>query len=77
MFREVEHALDGRPETELSRLSQRDTLAQRDADFPRRAHGAETAGEQQQLTPRVDQQRNLVIDLLNKVIAVFEPHLLT
>lgn len=67
MFREIEHTLDGRSKTELSRLSQWDTLAQRDADFPRRAHGAETAGEQQQLTPRVDQQRNLVVDLLNNV----------
>jgi len=62
VFREVEHPLDGRAQPQLLGLSEGDALAQGHTDLPRRAHGAETAGEEQQLTPCVDQQRDLVVD---------------
>ena len=63
VVRKVDHALDARTQAESARLLQRDRLAVRDADLARRRHRPVAAGEQQQLAPRVDQQRYLVVNL--------------
>jgi len=61
MIGEVDHALDARAQTEGSGLLQRDGFAVRNADLARSGHRPVAAGEQQQLTPSVDQQRYLII----------------
>jgi len=63
MIGEVDHALDARAQTEGSGLLQRDGFAVRNADLARSGHRPVAAGEQQQLTPSVDQQRYLIIYL--------------
>lgn len=67
MIREMDHTLDARAEPESASLFQRDGLAVRNADFAWRRHRPETAGEQQQLAPRIDQQRDLIINLRHNV----------
>lgn len=44
-------------------LLQRDRLAERNSNLAGRRDRPETAREQQQLTPRVDQQTDLIVDL--------------
>ncbi len=66
MIREVDHPLDTRAQTQGAGLLQRDGLAVRNANLARGGHRAEAAGKEQQLAPRVDQQRNLIVNLQSR-----------
>lgn len=63
MIREMDHTLDARAEPESACLFQRDGFTVRNSNLTRRRYRSEAAGKQQQLAPRIDQQRYLVIDL--------------
>ena len=62
---EVDHPFDARAQSQGSGLLQRDGFAVRNADLARSAHRPVAAGEEQQLTPSVDQQRYLIVYLFN------------
>lgn len=66
MVGKVDHALDARAEAQGAGLFQGDGLAVGNADLARSGHRAEATGKQQQLAPRVDQQRNLIVNLENQ-----------
>ena len=65
MVREVDHSFDARAQSQSAGLFQSDGLAVRNSNLARRGHRAEAAGKKQQLAPRVDQQGNLIVNLLN------------
>lgn len=68
MICKVDHSLDARAETEGTSLFQCDGLAVRDADLARRGYRAKAAGKEQQFTPRIDQQRYLIVNLSHHTI---------
>jgi hypothetical protein len=66
MIGEMDHALDARAEAQGAGLLQGDGFTVRNSYLARSGHRAEATGKQQQLAPRVDQQRNLIVNLSNR-----------